>query len=182
MQKAARAFGVDAGVKWPNDVWVGDQKMAGVLADSQVADDDRANSFLLLGIGINVNGDMSTGALGRSATSMRACLQGADIEREAFLAGVCNELESIMGMPHKSVVDEYRRLDVLTGRECVVMPHKLEDASSHYQAYCIGVNDDGNMQVRVGDHPDTVVLSCEEVSVRPYLDALQRSAPTASCT
>lgn len=44
--------GIDAGIKWPNDVWFSGRKAAGVLADTDA-------STLLIGIGINVLHDGS---------------------------------------------------------------------------------------------------------------------------
>jgi len=49
--------GVDAGIKWPNDVWVKGKKLSGMLLDSSVL----GSSFTAsLGIGINLNEDMNT--------------------------------------------------------------------------------------------------------------------------
>jgi BirA family biotin operon repressor/biotin-[acetyl-CoA-carboxylase] ligase len=45
----AAEVGVHAGVKWPNDVMVGDRKLAGIL--SEVASPD---TFVVIGIGLNV--------------------------------------------------------------------------------------------------------------------------------
>jgi hypothetical protein len=49
---AARSIaGVDARLKWPNDLLVGDQKLAGVLAQGAITGDRRV---VVVGIGINV--------------------------------------------------------------------------------------------------------------------------------
>jgi BirA family transcriptional regulator, biotin operon repressor / biotin---[acetyl-CoA-carboxylase] ligase len=45
----AAEVGVNAGLKWPNDVMIGDRKLAGVL--SEVA---APNTFVVIGIGLNV--------------------------------------------------------------------------------------------------------------------------------
>jgi BirA family biotin operon repressor/biotin-[acetyl-CoA-carboxylase] ligase len=49
-ESAQREAGVAARVKWPNDVLVGERKLAGVLAEGVVG----PASFVVLGIGINV--------------------------------------------------------------------------------------------------------------------------------
>lgn len=51
-----RELGVaDVGIKWPNDVVVGQRKCAGVLCEARALDGPEGGSFLALGIGINVN-------------------------------------------------------------------------------------------------------------------------------
>jgi BirA family transcriptional regulator, biotin operon repressor / biotin---[acetyl-CoA-carboxylase] ligase len=47
------ASGLSARVKWPNDLYVGRQKLAGVLAEARTQAHD---SYLAVGIGINVRG------------------------------------------------------------------------------------------------------------------------------
>lgn len=48
VQAAAQIAGVRAGLKWPNDVLVGDAKLAGILAQ-------RSGSAVVVGTGVNVN-------------------------------------------------------------------------------------------------------------------------------
>ena len=48
----------DASLKWPNDLLVGERKLAGVLAESAPADvpsADRDSIAVVVGIGLNVN-------------------------------------------------------------------------------------------------------------------------------
>jgi len=46
-------FGVVAGVKWPNDVYVGGAKIAGVLCE--LVEDERGRWSVVVGIGLNCN-------------------------------------------------------------------------------------------------------------------------------
>jgi BirA family biotin operon repressor/biotin-[acetyl-CoA-carboxylase] ligase len=45
--------GVPAGIKWPNDVYVGDKKLAGIL--TEVSTDPDRIEYMVVGIGINCN-------------------------------------------------------------------------------------------------------------------------------
>ena len=50
----ARSCGVPATIKWPNDVLIGDRKVAGILIETS---HDRAGQLVaIVGIGVNVNG------------------------------------------------------------------------------------------------------------------------------
>ncbi len=77
--------GVRPGVKWPNDLVVGDRKLAGVLAESVVAG-DRLEA-VVVGMGLNVR----TGAAPAEAADTAVALEdrcGEVVDREGLLAGV----------------------------------------------------------------------------------------------
>ncbi len=81
--------GVDAMLKWPNDVLAGDRKLAGILAE-QSPD----GSAVVIGTGLNVAaapGAIPVSATGLAATSLRA--EGATASRADLLLGVLTELE-----------------------------------------------------------------------------------------
>ncbi|MBO6169554.1 MAG: biotin--[acetyl-CoA-carboxylase] ligase [Bacteroidales bacterium] len=45
--------GVTARIKWPNDIWVGDQKICGILIENIL--DGKRVSHSIIGIGLNIN-------------------------------------------------------------------------------------------------------------------------------
>ena len=49
----ARAAGLEARIKWPNDIFIGGKKVAGILAEME-AEGEKLQS-VILGIGVNVN-------------------------------------------------------------------------------------------------------------------------------
>jgi BirA family biotin operon repressor/biotin-[acetyl-CoA-carboxylase] ligase len=57
--------GIDAGIKWPNDVWLSGRKVAGILADAD-------SGALVIGMGVNILHDESdfSAALRSTATSI----------------------------------------------------------------------------------------------------------------
>jgi len=72
--EALREVGVDAGIKWPNDVLVDGRKLVGILTEME-GEADRV-SWIVVGIGINANVDRDSVPRGRrrsangSATSI----------------------------------------------------------------------------------------------------------------
>jgi BirA family biotin operon repressor/biotin-[acetyl-CoA-carboxylase] ligase len=83
------ASGVAAGLKWPNDVLVGDRKLAGILAE-QSTDGDT----VVVGVGLNVateERELPVSPTGLPATSL--LVEGADVGREAVLAEILRSLE-----------------------------------------------------------------------------------------
>jgi BirA family biotin operon repressor/biotin-[acetyl-CoA-carboxylase] ligase len=92
--------GLEAELKWPNDVMIGGKKVAGLLAEASVSENEVA--FVVVGVGINVNldptavGDVSTPVtslaheLGRSADRtdvVRSVLREMDSRYVRLLAG-----------------------------------------------------------------------------------------------
>lgn len=88
-----RVSGLQAEIKWPNDVQLGGLKCSGVLIDSEVQGNEP--TFTLAGIGINVNSDPGRlPELRDIATSVaRAAAQPAS--REDLLAAVLSGLAEL---------------------------------------------------------------------------------------
>jgi len=88
-----REFELGALIKWPNDILIGNKKVAGLLLELE-AEADTVH-YCLLGIGVNVNVPIShfTPELRNEITSVSAEL-GHDVDRAAFLARILKEFES----------------------------------------------------------------------------------------
>jgi BirA family biotin operon repressor/biotin-[acetyl-CoA-carboxylase] ligase len=113
-----RAYGVDARVKWPNDVLVGcRRKICGILAGSSLR--DGGLEFVILGIGLNANLDPGVLAerAGTEATSLRAEL-GRDADLLRLLDALLGELHRTLGSLHHgfdAVLSERRLLECTLG-------------------------------------------------------------------
>ena len=111
--------GVDAALKWPNDVLAGDRKLAGILAE-QSPD----GSAVVVGVGLNVamrEDALPVSPTGLPATSLLA--QGANVDRESLLIEVLRQVErwylafrSDPDPVRTGLLDEYRSLCGTLGR------------------------------------------------------------------
>lgn len=81
-----RGIGLEALIKWPNDVLINGKKICGILTEMS-AETDVVN-FIVLGIGINVNNEVPI----ETATSVKAEL-GREINRAAFIQSLLEKLE-----------------------------------------------------------------------------------------
>jgi BirA family biotin operon repressor/biotin-[acetyl-CoA-carboxylase] ligase len=81
-QAIRRVSGLPAMLKWPNDVWVHQHKICGVLP--QAAWEGQTLSWLLLGIGVNVNGTPPSQT--RTPASTLEALGGRRVSRLDVLA------------------------------------------------------------------------------------------------
>ncbi len=114
------SYGIPALLKWPNDVYCCDAKIAGILIESRSDAPVR-----VLGIGLNVNLDASDFAgtpLTQPATSMRMLTgQRHDIRAalDRLLVSLSCVMENTSGAPD-NVLTEWRRSDYLTGKRIVL--------------------------------------------------------------
>jgi BirA family biotin operon repressor/biotin-[acetyl-CoA-carboxylase] ligase len=116
--RAVTSAGVEAKIKWPNDVLVGGRKVAGILTEIE-AEADRVNQAVI-GIGINVNttASMFPHALKDQATSLRI-ETGRRHSRLAVLQALLVALESCYDLlkagRFEEVLEEWRALDITRG-------------------------------------------------------------------
>lgn len=157
--RAIRGERVDARIKWPNDIWVKDRKLCGMLIDAEMAG---GGSVAFPGIGINVNDDPTKNPeLVDSATSIRReC--GYVVSREALLARICDEIERAIEQPIADLVAEYRDLSMIVGRPVVVYP----TSGAAWSGVALDIADTGELVVRGEDGTEQRVTAAD-VSVRP---------------
>lgn len=113
--KAIRGMGVDALIKWPNDLLVDGRKICGILAESGGRDPNR---FIVLGVGINANvNPRELGALPGRITTLRHELD-RDVDLLDLLGAVLEKLDFEIQRLHdfEAVLDDWRALDCTIGR------------------------------------------------------------------
>ena len=143
--------GVEATLKWPNDVVVGDAKLAGVLAESSLP-------AVVVGIGLNV-GWAPPGA---------ACLAGAPaggrapagLSRDAVADAVLAALAARVG-DWDGVARDHRRACSTVGRSV-----RVELADESFTGTAADVTDEGHLLVDVGACLRTVTAG-DVVHLRP---------------
>ena len=98
-------------IKWPNDIWVGGRKLAGILLEGRPQE-----GWALLGVGLNVGttADEFPDELRATATSL-AIEGGADPGVEAVLAAVLDALDRWLARSPRDVLAAWRERDVLAG-------------------------------------------------------------------
>lgn len=169
----AERFGIESGIKWPNDVQVAGKKLAGVIAESKTGpeqgsrvepDIDRITA--VIGIGLNVNFDPETDpGAAPLATSLSTEL-GRDLDRldvfEKLMRALDDRYSAITA--GGSVVPEWREHLTTLGREVVVVGGKQGD-STELRGVARDVDSIGRLIVRDSSGRDWPV-SAGEVTVR----------------
>ena len=111
-------FEVPASVKWPNDILVGERKLAGLLSEMETRGE--LVSFINIGIGINVNND--PGPEAPDAVSIRELL-GRPVPRRRLLAGFLDAFEArLEADPSLSgAIEDWKARTVTIGRSVRVV-------------------------------------------------------------
>jgi len=98
--EALRAFGIEASLKWPNDVLVGERKIAGILIEN-------IGERAIVGIGINLTSSpLETATSVSQETSMR-------VSRDDLLERI---LRRFVSTPAELVLGQYRALCTTLGK------------------------------------------------------------------
>jgi BirA family biotin operon repressor/biotin-[acetyl-CoA-carboxylase] ligase len=88
-----KTTGLQAQIKWPNDILIKDKKVCGILIENEVKG-DKVN-FAIIGIGINVNFDPLTfPKIADIATSLSHEL-GAEVSKAVLVSTLLPELEQL---------------------------------------------------------------------------------------
>ncbi|WP_367270819.1 biotin--[acetyl-CoA-carboxylase] ligase [Thermococcus sp.] len=148
-------FGIRSGIKWPNDVWVGGKKIAGVLTEG------KAGRYVILGIGLNVNNSLPA-ELRETATSM-IYLTGVEVPLDKVLERLVFHLNAwyrlYKARPDLLMVKVRERTFIL-GRTVEV---SLDESS--FIGRAVDVLDDGSLLLDVNGELRRVVYG--DVSLRP---------------
>eukprot|EP01119_Soliformovum_irregulare_P019656 TRINITY_DN6275_c0_g1_i1.p1 TRINITY_DN6275_c0_g1~~TRINITY_DN6275_c0_g1_i1.p1 ORF type:complete len:274 (+),score=71.62 TRINITY_DN6275_c0_g1_i1:35-856(+) len=158
---ACRSEGVEAKIKWPNDVWAENRKLAGMIARH-----DGLGNFQL-GIGINVNSEMSRVNTINAISVKEAA--GRGIDRETFLANYLLSLEDLLKQSRERVLQMYTNEGLFkAGDKIYVHPHERGMDQPGYPAVVTGYS--SSFELMVLNWPNTgdrTTLSPQEVSARP---------------
>jgi len=160
--KTIRAFtGLNAFLKWPNDVLINEKKVAGLLTELK-AEVDKA-SFVILGIGVNVNTD--TRDLPEGATSLRGEL-GKAVRRVEFFSRLLEALEKEYNIFKKKGFKDIRK--ELKTHSCT-LGHYVKLATSKKAAFhgqAVDIDENGALVLRMPDGEERKFFSGDVSLVR----------------
>ena len=143
--------GLDAALKWPNDVLVNLHKVAGILCEASFPPGD-AKPVVVVGLGVNVNTPPQ--ALPKRPlfpASSLAAESGRLHDRDALLGLWVERSRHWMGVLENGgaaeLVERWRALDALSGRRLSV---NVPDGAAVAGTEC-GVDEEGRLLLRLDD-------------------------------
>ena len=161
MTKAIRSLtGLDARIKWPNDVVLAGRKVCGVLLEAGLAPDGAM--FVVIGTGLNVRRGAYPPELADRAVALEELCDAPS--RSALIAAYLNHLEeaidSVKSGYLSGITKPYHELSCTLGREVQVL-----SPAETFTGVALDVDESGALLVRTQERTIRRVLA-GDVSVR----------------
>ncbi|NLY10117.1 MAG: biotin--[acetyl-CoA-carboxylase] ligase [Firmicutes bacterium] len=151
--RALQKIILEARVKWPNDIWIYDKKLAGILSESTIKGNE---IWVAVGIGLNVNGETLEGAISLEQATQKSH------DRKQVLDLILQEIDQGFDEWKNRTLDlneELKKYGNFLGRELIVIEgeHKFTGIGKEVLA-------DGALAVET-PHGSKIIYS-SDVSVR----------------
>lgn len=147
--KTIRSIGLQARIKWPNDVLINEKKVCGILTEIEAEIDLIDHCVVGIGIDANVDTESFPEDVRESSTSLKKEL-GHEINRVEFVQRLLEEFEALYlkfqneGFP--SILEEWRNMSATIG-EWV----KITTQTKTIYGEAIGVDNEGALILETGE-------------------------------
>lgn len=160
------ATGVDVGIKWPNDLWSGNRKLAGILVEARGFHVERPAFVAGFGINVNQRAEDFPPELREAATSL-AMRTGRRHDRAVVLRAALECLEprveqALAGHDAAGLHDAYRRRSILLGQRVTLL-----DADTRVEGFVADLSATDGLLLRTDDGRHRHVLAEHARDVRP---------------
>ncbi len=136
-------LGIDARVKWPNDILVNEKKICGMLSEMEMESD--LVSFLNISIGLNVNNQPSQKE--SKAVSVREIL-GKVVPRKSILSSFLDRMQKELAQPDlEQVIPRWKKQTITLGRRV-----KVVTTSETWEGIARDVDENGALLLEQEDH------------------------------
>jgi BirA family biotin operon repressor/biotin-[acetyl-CoA-carboxylase] ligase len=152
----AVAGGVEgAQIKWPNDIMLGEEKLAGILVEAR-------GDSAVVGIGVNVDtrADEFPSDLDYPATSLRIA-SGKPVDREAFFCALIGRLKAWIASPipfAEFIAQQVKPISLLIGRE---IEYGIDGEKR--RGWAVDLGESGELVVDPGDGSRIALNSVDQV-------------------
>ena len=141
-----KEYNLSALIKWPNDIFVGDKKVGGLLLELAAEADTVHYSLLGIGIDANISLDDLPPNLKGTVTSLEAEV-GHEIDRVALLARVLREFElryqQLEDEEYDSIIREWKSLSLTLDQRVAI-----RTINKTFEGEAIDIDDRGALIIR----------------------------------
>jgi BirA family biotin operon repressor/biotin-[acetyl-CoA-carboxylase] ligase len=141
--------GLNAGIKWPNDIVVSRRKLGGILLEMR-SEPDRV-VFAVVGIGMNVN--IRSGGFPPDVRPVATSIlmeTGRRLKRPLLIAGILDELDgelkALKGEGSAPLLNKWRSLSVTIGKRV-----RVETAREIFTGLALDIDEEGLLVVKAVD-------------------------------
>jgi len=152
-------YGLDAGIKWPNDVLIGNKKVCGVL--TEISTEIDTIDYIVTGIGIDANIDVNLlpSELQDTTTSLKSELN-QDISRMILVQKFLGNFEAMYDEFNEGnfyeILRKWRQLSKTIGRQV-----EIRKGTEFVRGEAVGVNSKGALILELEDGTLRKIISGE---------------------
>ena len=121
-------IGIDAAIKWPNDIIVHGKKLAGVLIEI-------SGEFAIVGIGINIDSSPVD-----ASTSL--CNEDVKVSRDVLLASLLDCFLETLAYTKQVILASYRKFSFTLGKRV-----KVQMCDGEMEGHAVGIDEDGGLLI-----------------------------------
>lgn len=151
--------GAQVGIKWVNDLYLGDKKVCGILTEAIMEPESNEAPAIVVGIGIN----LSTEEFPKELQEIAGNLGGSadDIDKNELVAAITDAVLSFAEhIGDCSYIEDYRKMSIVLGREI-----RYNEGDVLVRAKALDVDSEGGLMVELDDG-SVKVLKTGEITVR----------------
>ena len=164
--KVIRKLGLDAKLKWPNDILIHGKKVGGIL--TSISTKEYKIDYVIVGIGINANVDLSMfpKEVQEGATSLKGELK-TEVSTEKIIEDVLYEIEmnyEIFKFKKGNftyLLNEWKRLSDTIGKKV-----KIKMQTEVIEGEAVGINRDGALILKLEDGSLKNIIAGECIHLR----------------
>lgn len=164
--KVIRKLGLDAKLKWPNDILIHRKKVGGIL--TSISTKEYKIDYIIVGIGINANVDISTfpKEVQKSVTSLKEELK-REVSTEKIIEDILYEIEmnyEIFKFKKGNftyLLNEWKRLSDTIGKKV-----KINMRTEVIEGEAVAVNSDGALILKLEDGSLKNIIAGECIHLR----------------
>jgi BirA family biotin operon repressor/biotin-[acetyl-CoA-carboxylase] ligase len=155
---------LDVGIKWPNDILIGDKKVCGILTEVSAKVDQLDYVVVGIGIDLNVDVDIFPPELRKGATSLKTELnqeiQGVELVQR-FLQNFESRYNQFKEGGFPEILSEWRKLSKTIGQYV-----EVRKKGRTVRGEAVGINRDGTLILELDDGTLRKVISGECIHLK----------------
>ncbi len=151
-------YDVKPSIKWVNDIYIGDLKIAGILCEATLDLNTSLINRMVIGIGLNVF-EQDFKQFDSIATSLES-ITHTKVSREKLIIEFFDQFfNEFARIDDPSLMDDYRHYSNILHQHITVYQN-----NTSYDAYVEHINDDGSLLIQANNQ--SIILNSGEITIR----------------
>ena len=143
--KSLEEFGFNVGIKWPNDIYMDNKKLCGILIEDVFQNTFKAS---IIGIGLNMTDKITEGGIGLNT----------NIDKYDIIDSIVNYFDKFNNYSHEELINEYRKRNI------------IYDKNVYYQGKTYVAKDiDIDGHLILFDGQKNITVSSDEINIKESL-------------